>query len=595
MFYSEDIVEDVRSRSDIVDVVGSYVKLTRRGGNYVGLCPFHNEKTASFSVNQARQMYHCFGCGTSGNVFTFLMNYENYNFPEALKMLAERAGVKLPEIEYSEEMKRAADIKGKIHEAHKYAAKFYYYLLRAEEGKKALEYLHNRGLTDETIKKFGLGFTGKYSDQLYKYLKKNGFDDELLKATGLILYDEKNGARDRFWNRVMFPIMDVNNKVIAFGGRVMGDGMPKYLNSQETKIFEKSRNQYAMNFTRVSRSTKILLCEGYMDVIALHQAGFDYAVASLGTAFTPLQANLLSRYVKEAIITYDSDGAGVKATMRAIPILRAAGISVKVLSMKPYKDPDEFIQALGAQAYQERIDKAENFFFFELSIMEKDFNLEDPQEKNKFLTETAKKLVGFTEELERYSYAEAVAKKYNVRIEDLMKRVNKVGTEQLAIKITNEAREQDKKDRKVLSRSEEGILMSQKLLLAWIADEKLYYNKVKKLIQPEDFTDTLCSSVAQMVYKQYENDGEVVPARIVNNYEEREAQNEIAEIFHAELKLPLEENERQKAFTETVMKIKKDSLEKASKKAIEANDMAALQKIINEQKELNRMPIKLFE
>ena len=401
MFYPEDLVEEVRSRNDVVDVIGSYVRLQKKGNSYMGLCPFHSEKTPSFSVSRSKQMYHCFGCGVGGNVITFVMEYENFSFVEALKMLAERVGVALPEAEYSPEEKRQASIKGRLLEIHKVAAKYYFYQLKSERGRIAYDYLKNREISDETMVKFGLGYSNKTSNDLYLYLKSLGYEDEILKLSGLVTLDEKRGANDKFWNRVMYPIMDINNKVIGFGGRVMGDGMPKYLNSPETKIFDKSRNLYGMNLARTSRKDHLIICEGYMDVIALHQAGFNNAVASLGTAFTGLQANLMKRYTKEVLVCYDSDGAGTQAALRAIPILKEAGLGVKVINMKPYKDPDEFIKALGAEEFQKRIDDAQNSFFFEIDVLERQFDFNDPEEKTRFFNETAKRLLVFQEELER--------------------------------------------------------------------------------------------------------------------------------------------------------------------------------------------------
>ena len=343
MYYPEELVEEIRSKNDIVDVISSYVRLQKKGSSYFGLCPFHNEKSPSFSVSRQKQMYYCFGCGAGGNVFTFLMEYENYSFVEALKYLADRAGVELPEPEYSEEAKKRADTKAILLEINKAAAQYFYVQLLRPQGGHALTYLKDRKLSDDTIKAFGLGYSNKYSDDLYKYLKSKGYKDDMISQAGLISIDEKYGVHDKFWNRVMFPIMDVNSRVIGFGGRVMGDAKPKYLNSPETIIFDKSRNLYGLNRARKSRKPYFLLCEGYMDVISLHQAGFTNAVASLGTALTPGHAALIKRYVNEVYLTYDSDEAGTKAALRAGLILREVGITAKIIRMEPYKDPDEFI------------------------------------------------------------------------------------------------------------------------------------------------------------------------------------------------------------------------------------------------------------
>ena len=423
MYYSDEIVEEVRSRNDIVDVISGYVKLQRKGSSYFGLCPFHNEKSPSFSVSPGKQMYYCFGCGAGGNVFTFIMEYENYTFPEALKLLAERAGITLPEQEYTGEERRQQDLKSAVREINKTAARYFCYLLRTQQGEKAMQYLKNRSLSDETIKRFGIGYAGPYSDALYRYLKKQGISDQLLKESGLMQVNEKQGMYDKFWNRVMFPIMDVNNKVIGFGGRVMGDGKPKYLNSPETVIFDKSRNLYGLNYARTSKKRYLLVCEGYMDVISMHQAGFTNAVASLGTALTSQHASLLKRYTDEVILTYDSDEAGIRAALRAIPLLKTAGISARVLHMDPYKDPDEFIKALGQEAFQERIDAAENSFLFELSILQKSYDMKDPDSKTKFFQAVASRIAEFELELERENYIEAVAGRFQISFEGMRKMV----------------------------------------------------------------------------------------------------------------------------------------------------------------------------
>ena len=343
MYYPQELIEEVRTKNDIVDVISGYVRIQKKGSNYFGLCPFHNEKSPSFSVSQSKQIFYCFGCGAGGNVITFLMEYENATFQEAVKILADRAGINLPEMEYNEEARQKESRRARLLEINKEAARYYYYMLRDSRGRTGYQYLSGRSLTDETMKKFGLGFADGSSSDLTAYLRARGYPDELLQESGLLAFDEKRGVHDKFWNRVMFPIQDGNHRVIGFGGRVMGDAKPKYLNSPETMIFDKSRNLYGLNFARTSRKGNIILCEGYMDVIAMHQAGFTQAVASLGTAFTTGQASLLRRYTEDVLLAYDSDGAGVNAAMRAIGILKESGLRGRVIDMKPYKDPDELM------------------------------------------------------------------------------------------------------------------------------------------------------------------------------------------------------------------------------------------------------------
>ncbi|MDE7298688.1 MAG: DNA primase [Lachnospiraceae bacterium] len=589
MYYPEELVEEIRSRNNIVDVIGSYVRLQKKGSSYMACCPFHNERTPSFSVSPAKQMYYCFGCGAGGNVFTFLMQYENYSFIEALRMLADRAGVALPELEYSEEAKRAADLKARLLSVNRDAAKYYFYQLKSERGKAAMEYLKNRALTDETIRGFGLGYSTKYADDLYQYLKNLGYEDELLRQSGLVTMEESKGVYDKFWNRVMFPIMDANSRVIAFGGRVMGEGMPKYLNSPETPIFEKSRNLYGLNIARGSRKSFFLLCEGYMDVISLHQAGFTNAVASLGTSLTTQHARILARYVKEVLITYDSDGAGVKAAQRAIPILKEAGISARIVSMKPYKDPDEFIKALGPEEYQKRIDGAQNSFFFEVEVLQRNYDLGDPEQKTRFYNEMAKLLLQFPEELERNNYTEALAQKYMISFDSLRKLVNRYGVQLEPVKVAAQTVEREREENRKRSRPEEGMRRSQRLLLTRLIEEPQAFERVKGIITPEDFTEEFYRTVAVLAFEEYERSGSVNPARIINRFESREQQTEAAELFSTQLRMPMDEAQRRKEFADTVVRVKQNSLEVQYQKAVERNDFTALQEIMEKQKGLGKL------
>lgn len=599
MYYPEEVIEEVRTRNDIVDIISGYVKLQKKGSNYFGLCPFHHEKSPSFSVSQSKQMYHCFGCGVSGNVFTFVMEYENYTFREAVELLADRSGVKLPKMEYSKEAKAQADLRAALLEINKMAANYFYYQLKQPQGQQGCQYLMGRGLTEQTIRRFGLGYSNKTSGDLYQFLRSKGYEDNILKETGLVTIEER-GARDKFWNRVMFPIMDVNNRVIGFGGRVMGEGEPKYLNSPETKLFDKSRNLYGLNYARLSREKFILLCEGYMDVIAMHQAGFSNAVASLGTAFTSQHAALLKRYTDQVVLTYDSDGAGVKAALRAIPILKSVGMSVRVLNMRPYKDPDEFIKNLGPEAFRQRIAEARNSFLFEIDTIRQQYSMEDPEQKTAFYNETARKLLEFPEALERDNYIQAVAREYFINYEDLKRLVNQMGSRYgTALPGTQAAREtgisgeiygekpktfQKKKDR------EEGIRQSERLLLTWLIEDPRLFDKIQGIIGPEDFVKPLYRRAAQMVFEGHEN-GEVSPAAILNHFIDDEGNyKEVAALFNASLNDSLSNEEQKKAFADTVMKVKKSSLDYQSRTASDLNE---LQRIIREQAELANMHISL--
>ena len=580
MYYPEELVEEIRSKNDIVDVISSYVRLQKKGSSYFGLCPFHNEKSPSFSVSRQKQMYYCFGCGAGGNVFTFLMEYENYSFVEALKYLADRAGVELPEPEYSGEAKKRADTKAILLEINKAAAQYFYVQLLRPQGGHALTYLKDRKLSDDTIKAFGLGYSNKYSDDLYKYLKSKGYKDDMISQAGLISIDEKYGVHDKFWNRVMFPIMDVNSRVIGFGGRVMGDAKPKYLNSPETIIFDKSRNLYGLNRARKSRKPYFLLCEGYMDVISLHQAGFTNAVASLGTALTPGHAALIKRYVNEVYLTYDSDEAGTKAALWAGPILREVGITAKIIRMEPYKDPDEFIKNLGAEAFEERIQKARNGFMFSLEILERDYDMTSPEGRTDFMKEAARKLTEFDEEIERNNYIDAVAGAYHVGREDLRKLVGRMAVQTGLAKPV----ERPRSTRSQNLDKEDGTRKSQKILLTWMASDENVFAQIQKYIHPEDFQEGIYQTVAELLYAQHEQ-GKLNPAQIMNHFTDEEEHREVAALFNTRIREIKTAHEQEKALKETIIRVKKNSIEERSAK-LDPTDIQGLQKLMEAKRAL---------
>lgn len=535
MYYPEELVEEVRQKNDIVDVISGYVRIKKKGSNYVGLCPFHNEKTGSFMVSRNKQIYKCFGCGAGGNVFTFVMEYENYTFVEAMKQLAERAGVKLPEAEYDENAKKQMSRRAKMLELNKDAANYFYYQLRAPQGETGMRYFKDRELSEETMKKFGLGFANVKSNDLTLYLKSKGYTDAQIRDAGLATYHEKYGMSDKFWNRVMFPIQDINHRVIGFGGRVIGEGEPKYLNSPETEVFDKSRNLYGLNFARTSRKNHMIICEGYMDVIAMHQAGFTEAVASLGTAFTSGQASLLRRYTENVILAYDSDGAGTKAALRAIGILRDAGLTGKILHLEPYKDPDEFMKHMGKEAFEERLANAEDSFSFELRMLERDYDMKVPESKMKFRKAVVEKLYQVADQFEDAKpFIEMACEKYHFGYDEMCKSVAAFANKQemnagLIKKREPEiAVKQEKKD--------EPLLKNQKILLTWLVDEPLLYGKIKKYISPEDFADGIHRKAAVKLFEALEAGQAPSPSAIMTTLQADEEaaeddQKEIAALF----------------------------------------------------------------
>ncbi|MCC8047339.1 MAG: DNA primase [Clostridiales bacterium] len=590
MFYSEDLIEEIRLQNDIVSVVSGYVRLQRRGNNYFGLCPFHNEKSPSFSVSPGKQMYYCFGCGAGGSVFNFIMQYENYTFPEAVQFLANRVGISLPEQEFSEEARRARDLKSSVLELNKTAAKFYYFQLRSPQGQRGMEYLKNRALSDETMKHFGLGFAGPDGTLLYRYLKKQGVSDQLLKESGLMQVNERQGMYDKFWNRVMFPIMDANHRVIGFGGRVMGDGKPKYLNSPETVIFDKSRNLYGLNFARSSKEHYLLVCEGYMDVIAMHQAGFTNAVASLGTALTSQHATILKRYTDEVILTYDSDEAGIRAALRAIPMLKEAGVSTRVLHMDPCKDPDEFIKTYGTDAFRERIDQAENSFLFELSVMEKSYDMKDPDSKTRFFQAVAAIIAGMELEIERENYIEAVVARYQTSYEGMRKMVLNYLMQGVPVRTAP----RPPVEREQRAGKDSGILKSQRLLLTRLVEYPELFATVSAFVQPEDFTDGIYREVAGMLYDQLAGK-QLNPARIVNHFTEPDQQRQVAQIFNTDLPTETIE-EQEKAISDSIRLIISNSIEQR-KSQLDLTDLQGLQNLMMESRkrmaDLRKMHISL--
>lgn len=583
MYYSEDLIEEVRMKNDIVDVISGYVKLQKKGSSYFGLCPFHNEKSPSFSVSRQKQMYYCFGCGAGGNVFTFLMEYENYTFIEAVQFLAERSGVELPKSEYSKEARERAGLKAVLLEINKAAAQYFYVQLKSEQGKAGYTYLRERRLSDETIRAFGLGYSNKYSDDLYRYLRSKGYQEDMIRQAGLVSVDEKHGVYDKFWNRVMFPIMDVNSRVIGFGGRVMGDAKPKYLNSPETPIFDKSRNLYGLNRARSSRKPYFLLCEGYMDVIAMHQAGFTNAVASLGTALTAGHASLIRRYVQEVYLTYDSDEAGTKAALRGIPILREAGISAKVIRMDPYKDPDEFIKNLGAEEFEQRIEGAKNGFMFSLEILEREHHMDSPEGKTAFFQEAARRLISFQDELERNNYIEAVAKAYRISEESLKKLVSKTAVREGMAKPVERPKAAAGKPLK----KEDGSLTAQKVLLTWMIDDPRLFGIISSHISPGDFTQPQYRTVAELLYEQYRA-GSLNPAKIINHFTEEEEHREAAALFNTRIGRLTTPEEKVRAIKDSLLRVKSNSID-IRMKNLEPTDMAGLQHLMEEKRRLGEL------
>lgn len=553
MYYSEEILEEIRTRVDIVEVISERVKLKKSGSSFMGLCPFHNEKTPSFSVTPRKHMFYCFGCHKGGSVITFIQEYENATFQEAVEILAARAGIELPQREERPEDQQRRSRKSRMLEMNKLAGTFYYCCLKSPQGQIGMQYFKDRGLTDETIRSFGLGYAGKFSSQLYRYLTDKGFEYELIQAAGLINPgDDRKGITDRFFNRVMFPIMDESNRVIGFGGRVLGDAKPKYLNSPESDIFNKRRNLYGLNVARRSREDFLILCEGYMDVIALHQAGFTNAVASLGTALTAEHARLLRKYTKQVILSYDSDAAGTDAAIRAIPLLREEGIRARILKLSPCKDPDEFIRTFGAEALRERLDQSQNSFLFEIEVLRRAYDMKDPESRTAFQKETARKIARFELSEERENYIEAVAEHFGMRFEGLREMVGRVLSSGV---ILPDKPDTSIRTRKTATRSDTQLL-SQRRLLTWLTQYPNFYGFLKQYVLPEDYAPGFYREAARMLYDQLEN-GQLNEAAIIDYFDNSENDEDhvmAAQLFHTTLE-HVDRTETLQAMRETIVKV----------------------------------------
>ena len=562
MYYGEDIVEEVRQKTDIVDLVGQYVHLKKKGSSYFGLCPFHGEKTASFSVSPGKQIFYCFGCGKAGDSIRFLMEYENLSFVEALEELAERANVTLPKEEKRD--KGEEDLRYKILEINKQAALFYVKQLRSEKGKQGLAYCAKRKLSGESITHFGLGYAGKERDSLYQYCKSLGFKDRVLQESGLFSFKE-NGAYDKFFNRLIFPIMDLHNRVIGFGGRVMGDGEPKYLNSPETKLFDKSRNLFALNFSRKSRANYFILCEGYMDVISLHQWGFSEAVAALGTAFTEQQADLMKRFNSLIYLCFDSDGAGKKACKRAISILREKKLEGKVIRLSPYKDPDEFLKAEGKEAFEKRIEEAKNAFLWEVEEKKTEFDLHDPAGMQKYMESIAELLrTSFSDPVERENYLKAVAREQMLKAENLQHLVDKEEKTQLSFGLRKNAGRQEKK------REERWNSPLEEEFLSVLMQRNDFVDLAKKYIEEVDFQ----GDFAKEIYLKLLSG--LSAKAILDSYQnEEEKYQKLVKLYHGDLyHMDLEKDEEKKLLSDYIRQLKLQKIEEKIKEVTDAEGLS---------------------
>ena len=518
--YSEELIEEIRNSNDIVDVISQYVILKRSGRNFFGLCPFHKEKSPSFSVSPDKQIFHCFGCGVGGNVIHFVSKIENLDFRETLELLANRANINLPTIDNSYQDNRRAMLKSKVYEINEIAAKFYHENLYKPTSKEAQEYIKKRKLDNRTLKSFLIGYSGTF-DELYRLLKQKGFSEEEILASSLVNKTDNGKFIDRFRRRLMIPIQDTTGRFIAFGGRVLDDSKPKYINSPENIVYSKGRNLFGLNIAKKGDTKKIIIVEGYMDAISLYQRGITNVVASLGTALTEQQGRLLRKNSEQVIIGYDADGAGQAATLRGLEILQNMGCDIRVLQIYGAKDPDEFVIKYGPERFQKCVDSAISLVEFKVKILKQNLNLENINDKIKFLNEVAKILSKVDNNMEKEVYIDKIAKEYGISKEAIYGEVNK-----LVYSKTN--------DKKVLERTpirnlikkdedekiDEAVIKREKMVIYILVNyPKESYSKIKEIITVDDIKTKINKKIIAKIYEQYEKNNMV---NILDFFDEEE-------------------------------------------------------------------------
>lgn len=594
MLYPQELIDEIRTQNDIVSVISEYIALKPKGSSYFGLCPFHNESTPSFSVSADKQFYYCFGCGESGNVYSFIMRMENCDFPEAVKRLADRAHISLPEPEYSAEAARAERLKQQIYEMHRAAGRYYYAALHSRNGERALKYLNERGVKEEIQKRFGIGYAPSGRDHLCRYLKEKGFSTDAMIKSGLVMVSKDGkGLYDRFFNRLMFPIFDLQGRPIAFGGRVIDKGEPKYLNSPETVVFNKSRTLYGMNFAKAARKKEIILVEGYMDMISIYQAGFPNVVAGLGTAFNNDHARTLRKLADSVILLYDSDEAGTRAALRAIPVLVNNGFDVKVTQVKGAKDADEFIKKYGAEAFGKLIVDAVSHITFRIGCAGKNYNLENADHRVRFAEEAAKILADVANDIERDVYTKETAAVCGIDEAALRSRISR-------IRDASESEflmEAEKKRKRVYSDKEsrdirpKGITEAQKTILSMAVDNDKVLKAVFSVLKPEEFEDGVYRTLAERIYNDSVGGRKSVPADLVSCFENIEDQNTAAAVFAVKNDID-NVSKLEKAVTENVRLIKKNYTDSLLARASTAEEV---KRLIDVKRKLDELYITISD
>ena len=531
--YSEELIEEVRNSNDIVDIISQYVVLKRSGRNYFGLCPFHKEKSPSFSVSPDKQIFHCFGCGAGGNVFHFISKIENVNFVESMQLLADRAGITLPTLDNSEDSKKQY-LKSKVYEINEIAAQFYHENLYKPTSKPAQDYVKKRRLDNKTLKAFQIGYAGRYNE-LYHELVKKGYKEEEILASSMVLKNDDGKFVDRFRKRFMIPIRDVREKVIAFGGRVLDDSKPKYINSPENIVYSKGRNLFGLNVAKRNPMDKIVIVEGYMDAISLYQRGITNVVASLGTALTEAQGRLLRRYANKIIISYDSDAAGQAATMRGLEILQNLGYDVRILQLDDpnVKDPDEYVLKNGSGRFNLCVDKAISLVEFKVKMLKKSMTTDTTSDKIKFLNEVAKILARVDNNIEKEVYIERISKEYNVSKEAIYAQTNKLQySNSIGEKILEKPNLVINTHRKnENSEISEAVIKRENMVIAILLTEGIkLYEKFKQVITADEFKYPVNKEILQKIYDEFEKGNDNINS-ILDSLQDEEILKQITKIM----------------------------------------------------------------
>ena len=588
--YSDEIIEEVRQTNDIVDIISQYVHLKRSGRNYFGLCPFHNEKSPSFSVSPDKQIFHCFGCGVGGNVFTFLTKIEGINFVEAVQTLAERSNIQLPTLESGGDNAKEI-LKSKVLKVNEFVANYYHENLYKLESKIAQEYVKKRRLTNETLKAFQIGFSGSF-DELYKQLKAQGFEEREILESGLVNRNERGQYIDRYRNRLMFPICDARGRVIAFGGRVLDDSKPKYINSPENVVYSKGRHLFGLNVAKKSKDIKqrLLIVEGYMDVISLHQRGITNVVAPLGTALTQNQGYLLRNNTEQIVLSFDSDEAGQTAKVRAMEILQNMGCDIRVLQMEGAKDPDEYIIKYGNARFQNLVEKAISVIEFKVKLLKQNLNLENTNDKIKFLNEIAKLIAKVDNTIEREVYIEKIADSYDISKEAIYAEVNKLTySGEKNSKILEKAKPVIRHENNNKIQVSEAIKKRENTIISILltGDEGIY-QLIKQNIKIEDFKYPINKEIAKKLYEEFEKGNSNINS-IIDNLNEEE-QNHITMIMAEDYEI----NDMEKAIDDVIQAYQKENLNERKfeiLKQLDENKDDIKKKEL--EKELNNIIIRL--